>query len=117
MAVARHNTSAAKIPNHMPAAARGAPYEAWMKNVSQRNAPGAISAIALTVRPVRPNVALDVDGAGSDGIRCSFSLRAFQRAEAASLTHDACDWCPDTSHSGSPSKWGPDRRYEIPINL
>jgi hypothetical protein len=29
---------------------------AWMKNVSQRNAPGAISAIALLVSPVRPSV-------------------------------------------------------------
>src|SRR5580704_1640838 len=54
-----------------------------MKNVSQRKAPGAMSAIALTVRPVRPSVALDVDGADSDGIRCSFSLRASQTAETA----------------------------------
>jgi hypothetical protein len=52
--------------------------------------------MALTVNPVRPSVALDVDGTGSDGIRCSCSLRAFQMAEAASWTHDACDLCPDT---------------------
>src|SRR5881296_182370 len=31
-----------------------------MKNVSQRNAPGAISAIALIVRPPSPNVGLVV---------------------------------------------------------
>jgi hypothetical protein len=38
----------------------GAPYTDWMKKVNQRNAPGAISAIAFTVSPVSPNVARDV---------------------------------------------------------
>src|ERR1700733_13161969 len=33
-----------------------APSVAWTRNVSHRKAPGAISAIALLVRPVRPNV-------------------------------------------------------------
>src|SRR5258708_5426515 len=33
------------------------PAVAWMKKVSQRKAPGAISAIAFAVRPVKPNVA------------------------------------------------------------
>src|SRR5580700_7556250 len=48
------------MPNHMPWAAIGAPYPHWMKNVNQRNAPGAMRAMALTVRPVNPSVARDV---------------------------------------------------------
>jgi hypothetical protein len=44
------------MPNHIPWAANGAPYALWMKNVSQRNAPGAMSAIAFDVRPVKPRV-------------------------------------------------------------
>jgi len=32
------------------------PVAAWMAKVSQRNAPGAINAIALLVSPVRPSV-------------------------------------------------------------
>src|SRR5689334_13511214 len=44
------------MPNHIPWAASGAPYADWMKNVSQRNAPGAMSAMAFDVRPVRPSV-------------------------------------------------------------
>src|ERR1700752_4009977 len=44
------------MPNHIPWAAIGAPYAHWMKNVSQRNAPGAISAIAFDVNPVSPRV-------------------------------------------------------------
>src|SRR5215472_13515184 len=56
IAVARQRTTAARMPNHIPWAASGAPYAAWMKNVSQRNAPGAISAIAFDVSPVRPSV-------------------------------------------------------------
>ena len=42
------------MPTHI--AGPVAPVAAWMKNVSQRKAPGAISAIAFIVRPVRPNV-------------------------------------------------------------
>src|SRR5438093_12239578 len=42
-----------------------------MKNVSHRNAPGAISAIALIVRPPRPNVGLVVGFSFDD---MSFSL-------------------------------------------
>src|ERR1700675_3177890 len=76
MAVARHSTSAARIPNHMPDAATGAPYEAWMKNVSQRNAPGAISAMAFTVRPVNPRVARVVAGFSLSAIHISPSLLA-----------------------------------------
>jgi hypothetical protein len=33
------------------------PVLAWMKNVSQRKAPGAMRAIALLVSPVKPRVA------------------------------------------------------------
>src|SRR5690349_4367702 len=42
----------------MPAHIAGpvAPVVDWMKNVSHRNAPGAMSAIAFIVRPVRPRV-------------------------------------------------------------
>ena len=32
------------------------PVVAWMKKVSQRKAPGAMSAMAFMVRPVRPTV-------------------------------------------------------------
>ncbi len=42
------------MPIHIEGAV--APVAAWITNVSQRNAPGAISAIAFIVRPVRPNV-------------------------------------------------------------
>src|SRR5580698_2695932 len=41
-----------------------APVAPWMANVSQRNAPGAIRAIAFIVRPVRPKVAF-ISGAVS----------------------------------------------------
>lgn len=40
----------------------GAPYSACSWKVSQRKAPGAISAIALIVSPVKPRVALEVEG-------------------------------------------------------
>src|SRR5262245_24888926 len=56
MAVARQRRTAAKMPNHIPCAASGAPYAHWMKKVSQRNAPGAMSAMAFEVRPVNPSV-------------------------------------------------------------
>ena len=56
MAVAKHSASAARMPNHIAEPAIGAPVWAWRANVSHRNAPGAIRAIAFTVRPVRPNV-------------------------------------------------------------
>src|SRR5438309_7371925 len=80
MAVARHSTSAARIPNHIPEAATGAPYEAWMKNVSQRNAPGAISAMAFTVRPVNPRVARLVAGFSFSAIQISsFVYHVFRR--------------------------------------
>jgi hypothetical protein len=56
------------MPNHMALPAIGAPYSAWIWNVSHKNAPGAIRAIALMVSPVKPSVArLDVgaEAAGS----------------------------------------------------
>jgi hypothetical protein len=43
-----------------------------MKKVSQRNAPGAISAIAFTVNPVRPNVDGGFGVAGSGDMQVSF---------------------------------------------
>src|SRR6185369_12984524 len=43
-----------------------------MKKVSQRNAPGAISAIALTVNPVRPSVEGGFGAAVAGDIRYSF---------------------------------------------
>ncbi len=48
------------MPIHMAGAVDGwpaTPVVAWMKKVSQRKAPGAMSAIALLVSPVRPSVA------------------------------------------------------------
>ncbi len=42
------------MPIHMEGAV--APVAPWIANVSQRKAPGAISAIAFIVRPVRPSV-------------------------------------------------------------
>src|SRR5579864_4808635 len=86
MAVARHSTRAARIPNHIPDAATGAPYEAWMKNVSQRNAPGAISAMAFTVRPVNPRVARLVAGFSFSAIQIfSFVYHVFRRHATTKL--------------------------------
>src|SRR5580698_5913821 len=76
MAVARHRKTAARMPNHMPCAASGAPYEAWMKNVSHRNAPGAISAIAFEVRPVNPSVVGGFVGVSAAMHAPSSSVRA-----------------------------------------
>src|ERR1051325_2925581 len=42
------------MPDHMEGPVT--PVLAWMKKVSHRNAPGAMSAIAFIVRPVRPSV-------------------------------------------------------------
>jgi hypothetical protein len=42
------------MPIHMDGAVT--PVVAWIWNVSQRNAPGAINAIAFMVNPVKPNV-------------------------------------------------------------
>jgi hypothetical protein len=60
MAVAKHRTSANTMPNHIAQPAIGAPYNDWIWKVSQRKAPGAISAMALMVSPVRPRVGLVV---------------------------------------------------------
>src|SRR5438132_3250569 len=77
MAVARQRRTAAKMPNHMPCAAIGWPYADWMKKVSHRNAPGAISAIALTVNPVRPRVDGGFTAGDSGDIRPSFCRPLF----------------------------------------
>src|SRR5262245_50374334 len=61
------------MPNHIPWAAIGAPYALWMKNVSHKNAPGAMSAMAFEVNPVRPSVALLSDFSFDD-ISVSFSI-------------------------------------------
>ena len=50
------------MPIHMEGAV--APVAAWIANVSHRKAPGAISAMAFIVRPVRPSVAF-ISGAFS----------------------------------------------------
>src|SRR5450432_956990 len=42
------------MPIHMAGAVE--PVVAWIRKVSQRNAPGAISAMAFIVSPVRPRV-------------------------------------------------------------
>jgi hypothetical protein len=52
----------------------GAPYALWMKKVSHRNAPGAISAIAFEVKPVRPSVALVVGFSWFDDMSFSFFI-------------------------------------------
>src|ERR1022692_5078023 len=52
------------MPNHMAHPAIGAPESACSWKVSQRKAPGAIRAIALTVKPVRPSVGFIVGVAG-----------------------------------------------------
>ena len=54
-AVAKARHKAAKIPAHIDIP-EGKEYPAWTTKVIQRNAPGAISAIALTVTPVSPRV-------------------------------------------------------------
>src|SRR5262245_24895108 len=68
-----------------------------MKNVSQRNAPGAISAIAFTVNPVRPSVDGGF-GAGEAGdIRDSF-LIARCRAATTFLVFKLDHVCGTRSH-------------------
>jgi hypothetical protein len=54
-AVAKARHKPAKIPAHIDIP-EGKEYPAWTTKVIQRNAPGAISAIALTVTPVSPRV-------------------------------------------------------------
>src|ERR1035441_9675091 len=54
MAVARHNKVANRMPIHIEGAV--APAAACPAKVSHRKAPGAISAIAFIVRPVKPTV-------------------------------------------------------------
>ena len=56
MAVARQSSVASNMPIHIAEPADGAPYADCSSNVSHKNAPGAISAMALLVSPVRPNV-------------------------------------------------------------
>src|SRR5947209_2075404 len=48
------------MPSHIDMPAAGAPVRTCGPKVSQRNAPGAMSAIALLVNPVRPRVGLSV---------------------------------------------------------
>src|SRR5438128_12496435 len=60
---------AKKIPAHIDSP-DGKTYPAWMTNVIQRKAPGAISAIALTVTPVRPSVGF-IFGASEAAAICS----------------------------------------------
>src|SRR5512142_1931766 len=68
MAVARQRASARMMPNHMAEPAIGAPYSDCIWKVSQRKAPGAMSAMALMVRPVKPSVGrLDVVPADVEG--------------------------------------------------
>src|SRR6185312_10251591 len=64
------------MPNHMDMPAPGAPVRTWGPKVSHRNAPGAISAMALLVSPVRPSVGrvVGVDS-GTD-----FSFRAWEES-------------------------------------
>jgi len=45
-----------------------------MKNVSHKNAPGAISAIAFDVKPVRPSDGLVVGFSWFDDMSCSLVL-------------------------------------------
>src|ERR1035441_10778451 len=54
MAVARHNKVANRMPIHIEGAV--APAAACPAKVSHRKAPGALSAIAFIVRPVKPTV-------------------------------------------------------------
>src|SRR5580698_6597831 len=56
------------MPIHMAGAVL--PVAPWIAKVSQRNAPGAMSAIAFIVRPVRPSVAF-ISGAWS-AISCPY---------------------------------------------
>ena len=53
--MARHSNSANTIPAHIAGVVL--PAVAWMKNVSHRKAPGAMSAMAFIVKPVKPKVA------------------------------------------------------------
>src|SRR5215471_13905882 len=62
IAVARHSTTAAAMPNHIPCAARG-----------------AISAIAFEVRPVNPSVVGGLVGV-SEAMRAPLSVSSPQSA-------------------------------------
>src|SRR5579862_8693119 len=57
------------MPNHIDMPAEGAPYNDCIAYVSQRNAPGAISAMALDVSPVRPSVGRVGVGDSTDTIK------------------------------------------------
>src|SRR5690349_11299430 len=86
MAVRRARISATPIPAQMSAATElpsGAVAAACSWYVIQRNAPGAISAIAFTVTPVSPSVGLTVV--------CSAMGSPFVRAEGATAMPPADD--------------------------
>ena len=79
MAVAKHNSRATTMPNHMAQPAIGWPYCHCCAKVSQRNAPGAISAMAFIVRPVSPKVFFIWGCCGSEDIRHLVFVRASGR--------------------------------------
>src|SRR5713226_7038567 len=55
------------MPAHI-AMPDGYTYPAWITKVIQRKAPGAISAMALTVTPVKPSVAFILGASGDPAI-------------------------------------------------
>src|SRR6185437_14597667 len=65
------------MPNHMDMPAPGAPVRTCGPKVSHRNAPGAMSAMALLVSPVRPSVGRVVGGVDSG---TDFSFRAWEES-------------------------------------
>src|SRR6058998_1386386 len=79
-----------------------------MKNVTHKNAPGAISAIAFIVRPPRPNVGLVVGFSFDD---MSFSLTSIRilQAKTKALTRDLasprpCEFSPCVSYGAAEMK-------------
>src|ERR1022692_1565162 len=69
------------MPAHMDGAV--APAVPWATKVSQRKAPGAMSAMAFIVRPVRPRVGFIV-GSALSAIDCL--LKVFQESPSRSLS-------------------------------
>src|SRR5665213_2711263 len=70
-----------------------APVVAWRKKVSQRKAPGAMRAIALLVKPVRPSVACICGAFVSSAMNCLLVISRLLLCSDG-LPEDHVDSCP-----------------------
>src|SRR5579864_7345525 len=86
------------MPHHIAGAVEGCPATpvvAWMKKVSHRKAPGAISAIALLVSPVNPSVAC-ICGAFCSAIEILLEFQDCLSAPAAVRLRESFEGAPFT---------------------